>query len=168
MNGKVRKLSKIGAGIFFLGMLMIVLSACAPNTMAVKETKKDADQSIEPKRIIDISLKEDLTSGNIWIRGNRLLTYTSVRQPFPLGVLLYFPETHLGDIDTDYVPDSNIVSSIKASELTTQGHTSRVEILLKQDVSYEVTQEDTGLKITFKNKSEISVSPDTELEKKEK
>jgi type IV pilus assembly protein PilQ len=168
MNGKVRKLSKIGTGIFFLGMLMIVLSACAPNTMAVKETKKDADQSFEPKRIIDISLKEDLTSSNIWIRGNRLLTYTSVKQPFPLGVLLYFPETHLGDINTDYVPDSNIVSSIKASELTTQGHTSRIEILLKKDVSYEVTQEDTGLKITFKNKSEISVSPDTELEKKEK
>jgi type IV pilus assembly protein PilQ len=168
MNGKVRKLSKIGAGILFLGMLMIVLSACASNTMTVKETKKDADQSFEPKRITDISLKEDLTSANIRIRGNRLLTYTSVRQPLPPGVLLYFPETHLGDINTNDVPDSNIVSSIKASELTAQGHTSRVEILLKEDVSYDVTQEDTDLKITFYKESEISVSPDTQLGKKEK
>jgi type IV pilus assembly protein PilQ len=168
MNGKVRKLSRIGVGIFFLGMLMIVLSGCASNTMAVKETEKDADQSFEFKRITDISLSENSQSSIIWIRGNRLLTYTSVKQPFPLGVLLYFPETHLGDINTDYVPDSDIVSSIKASELTTQGHTSRVEILLKKDAPYEVAREDTDLKITFKNKSGISVSPDTEVDKKEK
>ena len=168
MNGKVRKLSRIGASICFLGILMMVLSGCASNPMAVKETKKDADQSFEPKRITDISLKEDLTSCNIWIKGNRLLTYTSVKQPFPLGVLLYFPETLLGDINTDYVPDSDIITSIKASELTTHGHTSRAEILLKKDVSYEVTQEDTGLKITFNKESESSVSPDTKSEKKEK
>lgn len=168
MNGKVRKLSRIGAGIFFLGMLMIVLSGCASNTMAVKETKKDAGQSVESKHIIDIRLSEDSQSSTIWIRGNRLLTYTSVKQPFPLAVLLYFPETHLGDINTNYVPNSDIVSSIKASELTTQGYTSRVEILLKEDVSYEVAREDTGLKITFKNKSGISVPTDSEVEKKEK
>ncbi|MBW2054550.1 MAG: hypothetical protein JRI29_02420, partial [Deltaproteobacteria bacterium] len=168
MNGKVRKLSRIGAGIFFLGMLMIVLSGCASNTMAVKETKKDAGQSVESKRIIDIRLSEDSQSSTIWIRGNRLLTYTSVKQPFPLAVLLYFPETHLGDINRDYAPVSDIVSSIKASELTTQGYTSRVEILLKEDVSYEVARENTGLKITFKNKSGISVPTDSEVEKKEK
>ncbi len=168
MNGNVKKLSRIGAIIFFLGMLMTVLSGCASNTMAVKETKKDAGQSFEPKRITDISLSEDSQSSVIWIRGNRLLTYTSVKQPFPPGVLLYFPETDLGDINTDYVPDSDIVSSIKASELTTQEHTSRVEILLKKDASYEVAREDTGLEISFKKESGVSVSTDTKLEKKEK
>ncbi len=106
MNGIVKKLSKIGAIILFLGMLMTVLAGCASNTMAVKETKKDADQSFEPKRITDISAREDLKSSVIWIKANRLLTYTSVKQPFPLGVLLYFPETALGDISTTYEPDS--------------------------------------------------------------
>ena len=168
MNGKVRKLSRIGAGIFFLGMLMIILSGCASNTMAVKETKKDAGQSVESKHITDIRLSEDSQSSVIWIRGNRLLTYTSVKQPFPLGVLLYFPETHLGDINTNYAPVSDIVSSIKASELTTQGYTSRVEILLKEDAPYEVAREDASLKITFKNKSGISVPANSEVEKKEK
>ena len=168
MNGNIKRWSKIGAIIFFLGMLMTVLAGCASNTMAVKETKKDAGQSFEPKHITDISASEDLTSSIIWVRGNRLLTYTSVKQPFPLGVLLYFPETALGDINTSYVPDSDIVSSIKASELTTKGHTSRVEILLKKDASYEVTREDTGLKISFNKESKVSVSTDTKLEIKEK
>ncbi|MGD9333349.1 MAG: type IV pilus secretin PilQ [Desulfobacterales bacterium] len=168
MNGKVRKFSRIGAGIFFLGSLMIVLSGCAANTTAVKEIKKDSGQPFELKRITDISLTENLQSSIIRIRGNRMLTYTSVKQPLPPGILLYFPETDLGDINTDYVPDSDIVSSIKASKLTTKTYTSRVEILLKKDAPYEVAREDTGLKITFKSKSEISVFPDTESEKKEK
>ncbi|MEA1947547.1 MAG: type IV pilus secretin PilQ [Thermodesulfobacteriota bacterium] len=168
MNGNIKRWSTIGAIIFFLGMLMTVLAGCASNTMAVKETKKDAGQSVEPKHITEISASEDLTSSIIWIRGNRLLTYTSVKQPLPLGVLLYFPETALGDINTSYVPDSDIVSSIKASELTTKGHTSRVEILLKKDASYEVTKEDTGLKISFNKESGVPVSIDTQLEIKEK
>ena len=139
MNGNIKRWSKIGAITFFLGILMTVLAGCASNTMAVKDTKKDSGQSFEPKHITGISASEDLTSSIIWIRGNRLLTYTSVKQPFPLGVLLYFPETAIGDINTSYVPDSDIVSSIKASELTTKGHTSRVEILLKKDASYAVS-----------------------------
>ena len=168
MNGNIKRWSKIGAITFFLGILMTVLAGCASNTMAVKDTKKDAGQSFEPRHITDISASEDLTSSIIWIRGNRLLTYTSVKQPFPLGVLLYFPETAIGDINTSYVPDSDIVSSIKASELTTKGHTSRVEILLKKDASYEVTREDTGLKISFNKESKVPVSTDTKLEIKEK
>jgi len=70
MNGKVKRLSRIGAIVFCLGILMTVLAGCASNTMAVKETKEDAVQS-EPKLITDISASEDLKSSVIWIRGNR-------------------------------------------------------------------------------------------------
>jgi type IV pilus assembly protein PilQ len=168
MNGNIKKWSKIGTIIFFLGMLIMVLAGCASNSMTVKETKKDAAQSFEPKHITDIGSSEDLTSSIVWIKGNRLLTYTSVKQSFPLGVLIYFPETSLGDIKTSYVPESDVVSSIKASELTTKGHTSRVEILLKKDAAYEVTREDTGLKISFKKESKPLVPADTKLEIKEK
>jgi len=168
MNGKVKKLSRIGATTFFLGMLVTIIAGCASNTMAVKETKKDAAQSVEPKLITDISFTEDSESAVIWVRGNRLLTYTSVKQPFPLGVLLYFPETSLDNINTAYEPDSGIVSSIKASELTARGHTSRIEILLKKDSSYEVTREDADLRISFKKESKSSVFAGTKLEKKGK
>ncbi|MCK4822186.1 hypothetical protein KA005_40865, partial [bacterium] len=43
-----------------------------------------------------------------------------------------------------------------------------VEILLKKDASYEVTGEDTGLKISFNKESGVPVSTDTKLEIKEK
>jgi len=168
MNGKVKRLSKIGGIVLFLGMLMTVLAGCASKTMAVKETKKDADPSFEPRLITDISISENLKSSIIWIRGNRLLTYTSVKQPSPLGILIYFPETALGNINTAYVPDSDIVGSIKASEITTRGHTSRIEILLNKDVSYEVTREDTDLKISFRKESKTLVSTDTKLQKEKK
>jgi len=167
MNGKVKRLSKIGGVVLFLGMLMTVLAGCASKTMAVKETKKDANPSFEPRLITDISTSENLKSSIIWIRGNRLLTYTSVKQLSPPGVLIYFPETALGNINTVYVPASDIVVSIKASEITTRGHTSRIEILLNKDVSYEVTREDTDLKISFRKESKPLVSTDTKLQKEE-
>ena len=87
----------------------------------------------------------------MYIKGDNTLTYTSVKQPFPLGVLLYFPDTAIDDIDTTYTLESDIVNSIKASTLSSKGHTTRIEILLKKDIPYEVTRDFTGIKISFKN-----------------
>ncbi len=167
MNCNIRKLSIIGSMAIFLATLLLHFAGCASSTMTVKG-KKDIAESSEPKLITDISTTEDSESSIVLVRGDRLLTYTAVKQPFPLGVLLYFPETALDNIDTTYTPDSDIVRSIQASEITDKGHTSRIEILLKKDTSYEVAREDTGLKISFKKASAISASASTELEKEEK
>ncbi len=150
MNREIKKLAKFSATAIFLATLLFLFAGCASNTVAVKETNKDTTGPLDLKLISDLSTTEDAETITVAIRGNRLLTYTSVKQPFPLGVLLYFPETALGDINTELTPDSDIISSIKASELTDKGHTSRIEILLKEDTSFEVTREDTGLDLAFK------------------
>lgn len=164
MNFEIKKLAKFSAIAIFLVTLLFLFAGCASNTVAVKETSKDTTDPLDLKIISDISTTENSEFIMVSIRGNRLLTYTSVKQPFPLGVLLYFPETALGDIDSDYMPDSDIISSIKASELTDKGNTSRIEILLKEDTSYEVTREDTGLNISFKKIPEMSASAESEVE----
>ena len=162
MNFKIEKFLKIRTIIFLLVTLMLFYTGCASNTKAIKETKEDTTESFEQKLITDISTTEDSGSSNVWIKGDSTLTYTSVKQPFPLGVLLYFPETAIDNIDTTYTPASDIVNSIKASELTTKGHTTQIEILIKQDIPYEVTREDTGIKISFKKVSVVSASSDQE------
>lgn len=167
MNYNIKNLFRIGVIILFLATLLPLFAGCASNTRAVKDADKDTIESDESKLITAISATEDSESSIIWIRGNHLLTYTAVKQPSPLGVVLYFPETALDNINTAYTPDSDYVSSIKASELTAKGHTTRVEILLKKDASYEVSREDTGLKIAFKKTPAISASVEQELEKKE-
>ena len=123
---------------------------CASNTKAVKETKKLAAESSTPTLITQISAVEDSETSDVRVSGSQLLTYTSVKQSSPLGVLLYFPETDVDNIDTTYHPESDVVASIKTFELTAKGQTTRIEILLKEDVSYEVIREDNDLIISFK------------------
>lgn len=141
---------------------MIIFAGCASD-MAAKNENKDVEKDSSFKLITDIGIIEDSESIKVIIKANRLLTYTSVKQPSPLGVVLYFPETALETAEAVYVPDNEIVSSIKALELTEKGHTSRIEISLKKDLSYEVTREETGLEISFSKSSVITGSGRKEI-----
>jgi type IV pilus assembly protein PilQ len=81
-----------------------------------------------------------------------MLTYTSIKQVFPLGVLFHFPQTALDDIQTDYTPaDDTIITTIKATEIKEEDETktSRIFISLKKDVPYDITPGDAGLRIAF-------------------
>ena len=167
MNYKIAKLSgiipfqklflKSYRGLVILVVSMAFFAGCASST-AVKKTEKDMEKPIEARSITDISIAEDSESINVLIEGNRLLTYTSVKQLFPLSVILYFPETALDNVKRAFIPDSDIIGSIKASELTENGHVSRIEISLKKDIFYKVAGEGKSLKISFKKTSKISPS----------
>ena len=148
MNYKTKKFSKL-ITVIILATIAGFFLGCTPKA-AVKETSQEAVDVPEPKRITGLSTNEDAESIAVLVKGNQELTYTSVKQHVPPGVILYFPETmlYLDDLDTPHLADSAIIASIKTSELTGNGQTSRLEILLKQDVAYEISREDTDLKIT--------------------
>ena len=149
MNCKINTLLKMKIAALFWMILLLTFMGCASNTKSVKEVQEPAAESVQPKLITQISTTEEPKTCIVRISGNQLLTYTSVKQPSPPGVMLYFPETAFGDIDENYHPDSDIVASIHTSALKTKQQTSRVEILLKKDVSYEVNRDDGGLVISF-------------------
>jgi len=144
-------LSKIRAIAIFMVILIAVFTGCAQNMAA----KKDMEIFPEPKLITEISTSEDSESFNILVKGNRVLTYMSVKQLFPLSVLLYFPDTALDNIKINISPESEIIGSITASELNEKGHKSRIKILLKKDVPYKAANEGTGLKISFSRPSKV-------------
>jgi len=153
MNCEIKKPLKLRILSSFLVILLPMFIGCASNTKAVKETKELPAESSTQKLITQISTVENSETSDVRVGGNQLLTYTSVKQSSPLGVLLYFPETELDNIDIiDMYHDieSDLVASIEASELTANGQTTRVDILLKEDVSYEVIREDKDLIISFK------------------
>ncbi|MBW1642816.1 MAG: type IV pilus secretin PilQ [Deltaproteobacteria bacterium] len=136
--------------ILFLLAFMISFFGCAPQS-TVKQTRIDAEDLPKEKVITGIEATENDNTGVVLIKGNHLLTYTSVKQPFPVGVLLYFPETTLKNIEKIFSPESEVIDSIKTSEITEaeKSTTSRIEISLKGDFPYEVTREGTDLKIVF-------------------
>jgi len=155
MNYRNYKLSKIRAAATFLVILIAVFTGCAQNMAA----KKDMETPPEPKLITEISTSEDSESFNVLVKGNRVLTYMSVKQLLPLAVLLYFPDTALDNIKTNILPESEIVGSITASELNEKGHKSKIKISLKKDVPYKADSEETGLKISFSRPSKVLSSP---------
>ncbi len=177
---KIMKFSKIRALSLLLIILMMLFAGCASSTAVKQAGPEQADQK-QPGReqpdqeqpdqeageslnlITEISLTENSESLAISIKGKQLLTYTSVKQPMPLSVALYFPETALGEIETALTSDSDIVASIKASELTENGHTSRIEIALKKDTPYKVTREGNGLQILFAKAGKITPAAEVSM-----
>jgi type IV pilus assembly protein PilQ len=146
------RLRKQGVLLLFLASLITaVLAGCAAQDVATEK-----DLSKEPKLITAIATTDNPDSFDVVVQGNRPLTYTSVKQPFPLAVILYFPETTLENVAPTTAADSDMVSSIAATQLTSNGQTARLEIALKQDAAYEVARETSGLKIVFKKSSTAS------------
>jgi len=151
MNHDQLKLFKVRLATVFLAVLISLLAGFASDSYA---QQKDQGAAV----ITGIITTEDGQSANVFIKGTRQLTYTSVKQNSPLGILFYLPETLLGSIETSYKPDSGIISEIKISEMAETGHTARILVLLKKDVPYLVADENSGLKISFAKPEEPPVS----------
>jgi len=131
---------------FAIGLLIFGLFACAPRAVQ----KKTVEKPPAPKRILSLTTHEDADWFHVLLKSNELLTYTSVKQPSPLGVILYFPETVIDTPKEAYVTDSDTVGTIQMSKLKADTPTSRIEISLKQDVPYKVERDGKDLKISFK------------------
>jgi hypothetical protein len=96
MSYNVRKELNIKVVAILLTVLMVIFAGCSPKA-TVKQDQKD---TAEPTLITGISTADETESAVLLIRSNRLLTFTSVKQPDPPGVILYFPETALSGIDS--------------------------------------------------------------------
>jgi type IV pilus assembly protein PilQ len=166
----ITRFFKKEALIIFLLSTALIFAGCASNKADV-EKLDDAEVSVASNLINDIITAEDSESTTVTVRGNRYLTYTSIKQDIPLGILFYFHETGLDEsIQSTYTPESDIITSIETSELADQEGTTRILISLKKDIPYDVTPDDTGIKISFSKASylkeaEISAADLTEDEK---
>ncbi|MFH0727582.1 MAG: type IV pilus secretin PilQ [Pseudomonadota bacterium] len=151
MNDHVRRPNRRNILPFIL-MVVVFLGGCA-STVPQKQSEAApavfAPATPPEKKITAIKTAEDAESVHVVVTGSSVLTYTSVKQPLPLGVVLYFKETGMAPGVVMPLAENAVISSIEASELTTNGLMSRVEIVLKEDAAYTITQEDGGLKISF-------------------
>jgi len=146
MSTSNKRLSRNIVIFIVLSAFLAILSGCAAKD---KPINSDITKPLEPKTIKAISITENDESLNVDIAGNRLLTYTSVKKPVPLSVVLYFPETELDTAQRDLQVESSVIGSVTATELTANGTAARVEILMNKDVTYEVVRKENGINIVF-------------------
>ena len=127
-----------------LSIVLLSFTAC------VSQNAVNVNTAGEMKLITDIITSEDAQSTIVTVKGNDTLTYTAIKQEFPLGLLVHFPETALDNIKTVYYPPENdILNSIRATQIEEDGVTSRIFIALKKDLSYSIKPDDAGLHIYF-------------------
>lgn len=147
-NVRIRLLKRL-ALVFCLGLAAaFLLTACAAQNSDRKTGVAPVDPS-QPTRITSIGLSEEATSVDVLIQGTEPLTYTSVRQPLPLGVVLYFPETRLDLANGDVASTGDPVKSIHAGQIESKNQATRIEILLATDAPYNVVQDGNGLRVRF-------------------
>jgi type IV pilus assembly protein PilQ len=142
---------------------MAAFTACATKE---KNVSSDPVKPLASKAIKSISAIEETNSYRIEIEGNRMLTYTLVKKPVPLSVVLYFPETALEEaaFHTDFVAEGNIVGRIRAAELSLDEQSSKIEISLQQDAPYEVVRRENGLAVIFQKNSGGGLNADSRKE----
>jgi type IV pilus assembly protein PilQ len=134
--------------IFLLIIPLVILIAwfagCASN-------KAGDMKATGAKRISAITTHVTADSVIVTIDGNQPLTYTAIKQVFPMGVLFHFPETSLDKVQTVTTPPANeIIGSVKATELVEdKSTTSRIFIALKADAPYDLKPQDSGLQVLF-------------------
>jgi type IV pilus assembly protein PilQ len=130
--------------IFSLVALMAGYAGCASNKAA--DVKQTGD-----KRITGISAKVSDDQVIVTIEGSQPLTYTAIKQVFPMGVLFHFPETALDRVTSVTTPPPNdIIGSVKATELVEdKATTSRIFIAMKTDAPYDLKPQDSALQISF-------------------
>jgi type IV pilus assembly protein PilQ len=147
---------------FCLVLLVGLWGGCASNKGAGQETGTGQGGALDggPLNVIQtIQAEESDDAYQVHVHGDGRLTYTAVKQPFPLGVILYFPDTQLAAEDLGIGDDHPLIQSINASQLEEGGNTSRLEILLRRDAAYMVNDVGDGLQIAFSKAAAGSGAP---------
>ena len=97
--------------------VLFVLVGCASQPAEKPSPAPPEKTAQQQKMILNIDVSEDQETARVVINANQPLTYTAVKHQFPLGVVLYFPDTSLKGIEESYTPENSIVSTIQTSML---------------------------------------------------
>ena len=153
------QMPRAGTLVLFLAVLAVFYTGCASKSERARtavssawtaDGSLEASSQVQPaSEITGIETSEDRESASVSITGDGLLTYTSVKQPSPPAVLLYFPKTALSNFEESHSPGGDTIDRIRVSELPGEPTTAKIEIALLGDRPYSVTREDLGVRISF-------------------
>jgi len=138
-----------------------------PQTSASDESSSSqkstsVQKSIPGQRsVLGIEVEKDDKTIEIQIKGNQKLTYTSIKQPFPFAICLYLPETSIepdliSGLISGQVPgllpgeiEDKTIGGLKLSYADQNETIVKIQILLNQDIPYEVIEDGDKLRVVL-------------------
>jgi type IV pilus assembly protein PilQ len=149
MIANYKDLWKVRCSLFTVALLFVMVG-CASKPPAKPAEAPPPESAAQTKTVHRIAVSEDEVTALLTLYANQPLTYTAVKHQFPLGVVLYLPDTGLEGIQESYTPESSVIKSIQTSVLKRERPSSRIEVRLNEDVPYEVTRADNRILVSFK------------------
>ncbi len=146
----IKRLSKRLMLLLLFALMATLPAGCATKAQpqpeeAYQETEPASDLAL----INNINVVEADQGTIVRITGNKMLTFTSVKQADPVGVVLYFPNTGLDPSASFQTSAKGLVSGIEPKELDADSKTVRVAIDLTRDSTYTINRNETQLEVLF-------------------
>ena len=136
--------------ILGLFLVVIIVTGCNPfQTQTIKKAEQiknnralsgNSTIGLRDRQISAVSVELDKQPIEIKIQGNQKLVYTSIKQSFPFGIAIYLPETAIAEDFKMTIPGNNSIGDVIVTYVDEEKTTAKIEILLKQDLAYEVIE----------------------------
>ncbi|WP_054029325.1 type IV pilus secretin PilQ [Desulfatitalea tepidiphila] len=147
------KIARIAALIVFTLGMAVMFFGCA--SQPGPEAAAAPEASAPLTAISSIAAVETDEGVQVTITADRPLTFSSLKQPDPLAVVLYFPETTAGQAQINRPNSIDMIPLISARQGNGQ-RTARVEIQLAGDASYTAVQEGNTVQVRFARSAEAA------------
>lgn len=145
MFDKTSMLRRQAAAVVLFLSLAALTAGCASDKGIV--TPAVESPSVMAERVItDVATREESGEVIVSIQGSSMLTYASIPQSLPPGVVLHFPDATIADTAIQPALGKGVVEAIETSR---QGNATQLKILLKKDSEYEVVRSGNGLNVIF-------------------
>ncbi|MFZ1987167.1 MAG: type IV pilus secretin PilQ [Desulfatitalea sp.] len=140
----------ITALIFTTVGLTGLLTGCSSQTGPSDAAKPAAAPGLTA--ITSVTASQAVDQVVVIVSADGPITFSSLKQPDPLAVVLYFPETTVDQARVDLPADIDLVPRITTREGNGQ-RTARIEILLSADAAYTAAQEGNTVQVRFNRAS---------------
>jgi type IV pilus assembly protein PilQ len=137
---------------FAVPMLMTLVStALLFGCASQPDSRQSAEPSPPPPLAVIQTVEARHTADGIivTIAADRPVTFSSLKQPDPQAVTLYFPEATVEQAEVTPVRDIDLIPQIVTRQQN-NGRTARIEIQLAGDAAYEAVKEGNGVQVKFK------------------
>ena len=151
MLDKTAMLLRQAAAAVISFSLVALTAGCATDKGPVAPV--NVPPTVMAERVITDVVTNIATEGVVVsIQGSSILTYTSVKQSLPLGVVLYFPDASFEASAVQPAVENGVVQNIEISQ---QQSATRLKILLNEDAEYRVVRQGNGLNVVFSTGDDV-------------
>jgi len=149
--------------LLFLTALLLLFNGC----MTTGQTpRNDTESPADDKQSVQNAITSVEIKGNqVIIQSDNKLTYTSVKHIVPSpGIVFYFPDTVLNQVNDINDTGSSIIKAILVRQQDLNGPYSKLEMVLSQDTAYDTRQDGNQLIVQFEGDAPLA-STETDQQK---